>query len=78
MFIPFLEYLIFSPYLIVDDVVIVFAFDIVQDIDPEYNMPEYFMFHLVEILLRPIFRASLIADSPGRAKLRQGTVEHTN
>ena len=29
MFIPFLEYLIFSPYLIVDDVVIVFAFDIV-------------------------------------------------
>ena len=29
MFIPFLEYLIFSPYLIVDDAVIVFAFDIV-------------------------------------------------
>ena len=29
MFIPFLKYLIFSPDLIVDDVVIVFAFDIV-------------------------------------------------
>ena len=29
MFIPLPEYLIFSPYLIVDDVVIVFAFDIV-------------------------------------------------
>ena len=45
MFIPFLEYLIFSPYLIVDDVVIVFAFDIVQDIDPEYNMPSR-VFHV--------------------------------
>ena len=28
MFIPFLEYLIFSPYLIEDDVVIVFVIDI--------------------------------------------------
>ena len=45
MFIPILEYLIFSPYLIVDDAVIVFAFDIVLDIDPEYNMPSR-VFHV--------------------------------
>ena len=45
MFIPFLEYLIFSSYLIVDDVVIVFAFDFVQDIDPEFNMPSR-VFHV--------------------------------
>ena len=74
MFIPFLEYLIFAPYLIVDDVVIVFAFDIalsrilIQSITCHL---EYFMLHLVNLLLRPIYRAGCRSSwqdevAPGR------------
>ena len=72
MFIPLPEYLIFSPYLIVDDVVIVFALTLCKILIQSITCHlEYFMLHLVNLLLRPIFRAGCRSSwqdevAPGR------------